>query len=138
MKFKDKLKTRLILSIAYMVIGAGLIAVFNLVKNGNEYLSTLGLMFFVIGLTRFVQYLRITKNEQSVKQQEILETDERNVAIVYKAKSMAFNVVVILLSIAIILLQFLNLAVYVQMLFGVLCALLVIYWASYFIICARS
>lgn len=138
MDFKNKLKTRLYLAICYILSGITLIVVFNVMENPNEYLSTFGLVLAVIGIARLVQYLRITKTEETVKKQQILETDERNVAIVNKAKAMTFNVLVILLSITIIVLQFLNFAAYVQILFYVLCAVLVIYWISYFIIRARS
>lgn len=138
MEFKDKLKVRLYLALAYIVAGVALIVIFNVTKNGNEYLSTFGLILAVIGVARTRQYRRITKSEESVKKQEIRETDERNVAIIHQAKSAAFNIFVILLSIAIIVLQFLSLTVYVQVLFGVVCALLVIYWVSYWIIRKRS
>ena len=138
MDFKNKLKTRLYLAICYILSGITLIVVFNVMDNPNEYLSTFGLVLTVLGIARLVRYLRITKTEETVKKQQILETDERNVAIVNKAKAMTFNVFVILLSITIIVLQFLNFAAYVQMLFYVLCAVLVIYWISYFIIRARS
>ncbi len=138
MDFKNKLKTRLYLAICYILSGITLIVVFNVMDNPNEYLSTFGLVLTVLGIARLVRYLRITKTEEAVKKQQILETDERNVAIVNKAKAMTFNVFVILLSITIIVLQFLNFETYVQMLFYVLCAVLVIYWISYFIIRARS
>ena len=138
MDFKNKLKTRLYLAICYILSGITLIVVFNVLDNPNEYLSTFGLVLTVLGIARLVRYLRITKTEETVKKQQILETDERNVAIVNKAKTMTFNVFVILLSITIIVLQFLNFAAYVQTLFYILCAVLVIYWISYFIIRARS
>lgn len=138
MDFKNKLKTRLYLAICYILSGITLIVVFNVMDNPNEYLSTFGLVLTVLGIARLVRYLRITKTEETVKKQQILETDERNVAIVNKAKAMTFNVFVILLSITIIVLQFLNFEAYVQILFYVLCAVLVIYWISYYIIRARS
>ena len=134
MEFKNKLKTRLYLAICYILSGVTMTIVFHVMENPNEYLSTLGLVLAVIGIARLVRYLRITKTEETVKKQEIMETDERNVAIVNKAKAMTFNVFVILLSITIIVLQFLNFAAYVQALFYILCALLVIYWISYYII----
>ena len=134
MEFKKKLKIRLWVAIAYMLIGVGMITVFNLMENGNEYLSTLGLILVVMGIARWRNYRRITKSEESVKQQQIRETDERNVAIVEKAKGVAFNAMVLLLGIAIIMLNFMELTAYMQVLFYVLSGLVIIYWASYFII----
>ena len=120
MEFKKKLKIRLWVAIAYMLIGVGMITVFNLMENGNEYLSTLGLILVVMGIARWRNYRRITKSEESVKQQQIRETDERNVAIVEKAKGVAFNAMVLLLGIAIIMLNFMELTAYMQVLFYVL------------------
>ena len=137
MEFKNKLKFRLYLAIAYIVAGVTMIVVFNTIKNGNEFFSAYGLALVVIGFARIRRYCRITKNEETVRKQEILETDERNVAIVNKARSTAFYVFVLLLSLVIVVLQFLNLRVYVQVLAGVLCTLLVIYWICYLIIRKR-
>ena len=134
MEFKNKLKTRLYLAIAYIVIGLAMIVVFNIMENSNEFLSTLGLVLVVTGIVRWRNYRRITKTEETMKAQEIRETDERNVAIVQKARNIAFVIFVMVLAIAIIVLQFLNLALYVQVLFAVMCGLLAIYWISYLII----
>ena len=138
MEFKKKLKTRLYLAIAYILSGITMILVFNMMNNGNEYLSSLGLAFVVIGIVRVRNYFMITKSEETIKKQEIAETDERNVAIANKARSYAFIIGVVLLSIAVIVLQLLNLRLYVLILSGVLCALLVIYWISYWILWKRS
>ena len=138
MEFKKKLKTRLYLAIAYIVSGLTMILVFNMMNNGNEYLSSLGLAFVVIGIVRVRNYFMITKSEETIKKQEIAETDERNVAIANKARSYAFIIGVVLLSIAVIVLQLLNLRLYVLLLSGVLCALLVIYWISYWVLWKRS
>ncbi len=134
MEFKKKLKIRLWVAIAYMLIGLGMLVAFNLMENGNEYLSTLGLILVVMGIARWRNYRRITKSEESVKEQQIRETDERNVAIAEKAKGVAFSVMVLLLGIAIIVLNFMQMTAYVQLLFYVLSGLVFIYWASYFII----
>lgn len=138
MEFKKKLKTRLYLAIAYILSGITMILVFNLMKNGNEYLSSLGFAFVVIGIVRVRNYFMITKTEETMKKQEIAETDERNVAIANKARSVAFIVCVVLLAIAIIVLQLLDLRPYVLVLSGVLGVLLVIYWISYWILWKRS
>ena len=138
MEFKDKLKTRLYLALAYIVSGLVMIVVFNVMENGNEFLSTFGLVLVVMGIARWRNYRRITKTEETIKQQEILETDERNVAIVQRAKNTAFNLFVIILAVAIIVFQFLNLVQYVQILFGAMCLLLVIYWIGYWVIRKRS
>lgn len=97
-------------------------------------LNLKGGAFVVIGIVRVRNYFMITKSEETIKKQEIAETDERNVAIANKARSYAFIIGVVLLSIAVIVLQLLNLRLYVLILSGVLCTLLVIYWISYWIL----
>ena len=138
MSFQDKMKTRLYLAIAYIVSGITLIVVFNVMEKANEFLSVFGLILVVLGLARLRRYFAITKNEETMKAQQIRETDERNVSIMNRAKSCAFDILVILLAVAIIVLNFTEYTAYMQLLSGVLCALLVIYWVSYFIIRGRS
>lgn len=138
MEFKKKLKTRLYLAIAYILSGITMILVFNLMKNGNEYLSSLGFAFVVIGIVRVRNYFMITKSEETIKKQEIAETDERNVAIANKARSVAFIICVVLLAVSVIVLQLMDLRSYVLVLSGVLGVLLVIYWISYWILWKRS
>ena len=138
MNFKDKLKLRLYLAIAYIVGGLVMILVFNITETGNEYLSSMGLALMVVGIARIRNYRLITKNEETIRKQEIAETDERNLAIANKAKSTALTIFVMLLCAAIIVLQILSLSVYVLTLSGTLCTLLLIYWVSYWIIRKRS
>lgn len=138
MDFKNKLKTRLYFAISYIICGLTMILVFNLMDNGNEYLSFLGLALIVIGIVRVRNYFMITKTEETIKKQEIAETDERNVAIAHKARSVSFTIGVILLCIAIIVLQLMNLKMYLMPLSMTLCAILLIYWISYWIIWKRS
>ena len=138
MSFQDKMKNRLYLAIAYIVCGITLIVVFNVMEKANEFLSVFGLILVVLGLARLRRYFAITKNEETMKTQQIRETDERNLSIMNRAKSCAFNILVILLAVAIIVLNFMEYTAYMQLLSGVLCALLVIYWVSYFIIRGRS
>ena len=104
----------------------------------NEYFSSLGFAFAVIGIARVKQYFLISKNEETIKKQEIRETDERNISISNKAKSFSFSLYIMLSCIAVILLQILGKSDLASILGLTVCVLLIFYWVSYFIIRKKS
>ena len=108
MDFKKRLKYRLITAIAFTVIGIALIIFGILTHTKNEFISIFGLAMTVIGIARVRRHYWITKNEQRLKAKEIAETDERNVSIMYKARSMAFILYVVLLGTLTLVLSALN------------------------------
>ncbi len=134
MEFKKKLKIRLYLAIGYTLLGLAMIIVFNLFKNSNTLLSTFGLCFFVIGISRMIRYRRITKSEETIRKQEILESDERNIAISNKARGIAFISYIFIACIAIIILEFANQIQLVKVLSMTVCILVFVYWISYWIL----
>ena len=138
MNFKKKLRTRLYIAISYIVLGVALIATAFITKMENEYFSSLGFAFAVIGIARVKQYFLISKNDETIKKQEIRETDERNISISNKAKSFSFSLYIMLCCIAIIILQILGKSDLVNILGLTVCALLIFYWISYFIIRKKS
>jgi len=139
MEFKKKLKIRLYTAIAYMVLGAAMIVVFNLVvKNANPFLSSFGFALLVIGFANLRRYRLITKSEETIRSREIAETDERNIFIAHKARSAAFILYTVLTCTAVIVLELLNQTELAMILSGTICVLLVIYWVSYWIIRKRS
>ena len=139
MEFKKKLKIRLYTAIAYMVLGAAMIVVFNLVvKNATAFLSSFGFALLVIGFANLRRYRLITKSEETIRSREIAETDERNIFIAHKARSAAFILYTVLTCTAVIVLELLNQTELAMILSGTICVLLVIYWVSYWIIRKRS
>ncbi len=134
MKFENKLKLRLYLSIGYIVLGVIMIILFNLRGAENSYLSSMGLALIVVGIVRIRNYIIITKDEQTVIKQKIAETDERNIAIAEKAKSVSFMIYVFIGCVAVIVLEILNKTQWVLAVSGAVCLLIVIYWISYLII----
>ena len=138
MNFKKKLRTRLYIAISYIVLGIALIATALITKMENEYFSPLGFAFTVIGIARVKQYFLISKNEETIKKQEIRETDERNISISNKAKSVSFSLYILVSCIAVIVLQILGKGDLAKILGLSVCALLIFYWVSYFIIRKKS
>ena len=129
MEFRKKLKTRLYTAISYVVFGLLMIGLSW--WKGNDYLSSLGLCFTVMGIARVVQYCRITKSDESIKQREISETDERNVKLWKEARSLAFSLYLLLSCCAVIVLQLLNRTEAVRLLGLSVFALVALYWFCY-------
>lgn len=138
MEYKKKLSIRLTVAIIYAVAGLAMMVVFNLIGTPNEYLSTLGFALLLIGVVKIRRHFLITKSEDTIRRQEIAETDERNVSIANKAKSAAFILYVIAAGIAVVVLQFLQISEIANVLAMSISALVVFYWISYFIISRRS
>lgn len=132
MKFADKLKVRLYAACAIALIGIGLILTGVFTKT--EMASSFGLMFFVVGIARIIQYKRITKNEGTLHKREVAETDERNVMLWTRARSMTFSVYVLLSAAAVVLLYLSGASQAARIVSYTLWSIVVIYWICYFII----
>ena len=92
MDYKKKLKQRLYYGVICIVLGVIMIIGVTATKSENEYISAFGFAVAMVGIARIIQYLKITKNEDSIKKQKINETDERNLSIIQKAKSATFSI----------------------------------------------
>ncbi|MGN1092532.1 MAG: hypothetical protein ACI4RS_02645 [Monoglobaceae bacterium] len=138
MEFKKKLRIRLYSAIGCVVIGVLMIIISNFTQSDNSFLSSFGLIYAVCGIVRIRRYFLITRNDETIEKQRIVESDERNIAISNKAKNIAFSVYIIITCIAVIVLQFLNKQELVTILSTSICVLVFVYWISYWIINKRS
>lgn len=137
MEFKKKLKFRLYLAIGYITLGGIMMVLSFTGAAKNEMISSFGAMFAVVGIARIVQYMRIIKDESAIRAREIAETDERNIMIMTKARSLTFSVYIMLSGAAIIVLYLLNKVFIAQIIALVICALTIIYYICYHIIKRR-
>ncbi|MBR4881748.1 MAG: hypothetical protein IKU19_07425, partial [Clostridia bacterium] len=106
MDFKKRMKIRLWTNIIYIVLGVAMLAVGLITKTDNEFVSSFGLTLTVVGLALIKK--NIITSEEKLKRREIAENDERNIAIVHKARSWAFSFYVILGCLAVIVLSLLS------------------------------
>lgn len=134
MEFKKKLRTRLYVAISYIILGAAMIATAELVDTAGAFLSSFGFAIIVMGLVRVWQYRRITKTEESIRAREIVETDERNLTIARRAAHAAFSIYILLGGCSVIALQIAQKQELSQMLAWSMCALVVFYWVSHWVI----
>ena len=138
MDFEKKLKARHNIMLIYMAAGVLLIAL-NLLKiSENEYLMTFGVALTVLGFLKTLQYKRITKDEESIHRRMVLESDERNIAIMHKAKSAAFGWYVIIACLAVIVLSVMGEKDYSRFIAFTVCTLVFLYWISYFVYSRKS
>ncbi len=109
MDFKKRLKTRLYVGIVYIILGIAIIVCELIINTENSFISALGFAMIVMGLVRIRNHRLITRNEETLKRQEIAETDERNISIVHKARSMAFTIYIVLACLTVIELSLIGL-----------------------------
>ena len=129
MDFRKRLKMRQTTAIVYIMIGLVFLALSWWMKH--DFLSSLGLVFVVMGLARLRQYRRITSSEENLKQREVVETDERNVMLWTKARSLAFSYSLMILCIATIIMQLLGHSEVTMLLGIVIYCFITIYWLCY-------
>ena len=132
MDFKKRMKIRLWSNIIYIVLGVAMIAVGFITKTDNEFVSSFGVTLTVVGLALIKK--NIITSEEKLKRREIAENDERNIAIVHKARSWAFSFYVILGCLAVIVLSLLSLHDIASWIGVGVFSLIAIYWICYFIV----
>lgn len=133
MEFKKKLKQRLYVAISYIALGIILIVGSFITKTEDSFFSSFGLAMVIMGLVRIRNYRIITRNEESVRKQEIAENDERTISIILKAKSAAFSTFIIISCITVIVLSSVNMHEVAKWIGMSVCTLVAIYWIFYWI-----
>ena len=133
MDYKKKLKQRLSFGGIYIVLGIMMIVGVFVSGSDDDFISALGFAIAVVGAARIVQYLRISKNEDSIKKQEINETDERNLSIIQKARSAAFSVYLLVTCTAVIVTSLCNLHDMARLIGYSQLVLVIIYWICYWV-----
>ncbi len=137
MTFKRKLQKRLYIYLCYLFIGLSMLIAQFIIRTENDLLSGMGLAFVVCAIAKIRKYFTVLRNETLLKQQEIKENDERNIFIMNSAKSIAFNIYIILNGIVIVALSFANKSELVNFLSYNICVVVLIYWLSYFFVKKR-
>ena len=136
MDYKKKLKTRL--NTAIIMISVGIIFTVSSIFADSEMASTFGAVFLVMGIARVVQYKRLLNDPEEMRRREIVETDERNVMLWTKARSLAFVIYIIAMGIAVIVLQLMEMSQAANIVSLCMMGFIVIYWICYFIIVKKN
>ena len=136
MKFETKLKIRLYTAITIFILGVVFIVI-GFMKPVDT-LSSFGVMFAIIGMARIRQYVRITKNADALHERKIIETDERNIAIWTKSRSLAASVYVIVSAIVIITLYILDMKDIATVISYTIIVFTLINWICYYVISGNT
>ena len=65
-------------------------------KPDNDFISSFGIALVIMEIVQVINYFMITKSEETIRKQQIAETDERNLSILHKAKSATFSIYILL------------------------------------------
>ncbi len=133
MDYEKKLKQRLYLAIIFIISGIVFTALYCSGISGNQTLLSAGVIFAVVGFARLVWYRKVTKDEESIRRQKIAETDERNIAICNKSKSMAFGLYVFGVALIVVVLEIFGKTEIATVLALNVCVLIILYQICYFI-----
>ena len=106
MDFKKKMNQRFAIAVGYILLGLVLVIADLLEGLDNYFFFSFGFALVIMGILRLFQYRKITKNDQTLRKQELAESDERTRMIAERARSWAFSyslmgagIVVIVLSV---------------------------------------
>lgn len=134
MEFKKKIKTRIYIMAVYAIIGAVLCVLGYTGKLTNDLVKSFGAAILVVGIVKIIQNARVLNNPEKLQKCEIAEKDERNIMLWEKARSLAFNVYIILAGIAVIVLYILNIETAGQIVADTVCGFVAIYLICYCIV----
>lgn len=138
MDYRQKLQSRLYVAIINMAVGIMMIVGTFEIKTDNDFISSFGFALVITGVVRIRNYCLITRNEETIRKQQIAETDERNLAILNRAKSAAFSVYVLLSGTAVVILSLFNMHDVARWIAYSVCLLVVVYWICYWIYQKKS
>ena len=134
MNFEKKMKQRFYIAISYIVLGLILTLAVLISKTENYFLPAFGIALLIMGVMRLIQHRRITKDETTMRQRELTETDERNIMMAERARSWAFSLSMMIAGIAVIILSVLGYHDLVQPLAWFVCLMTLLYWLCWMVI----
>ena len=122
-----------IFSLFWILLGLGLL-VLGLVEVVDSFWSGMGSSLLVVGLLQMIRYMRLRKDQDYQEKVEVESKDERNRFSRNKAWAWAGYLFILVSAVAVIVLKALGqelLSVAASVAMGLM---LVLYWASYFLL----
>ena len=134
MEFKKKMKQRLIIALSYILVGIVLLAAAFAGKSDNYFFSAFGFALMVMGILRLLRYRKVTASEQTMRKQELTESDERFRMMAERARSWAFSLSIMAAGILVIVLNLLGYQEEALPFAWFVCGMVVLYWICWTII----
>lgn len=125
-----KFNRRIIANVVYIILGAVLLGL-GFAEVLDAFWSGMGGALIAVGVIRFVQILRYSKDEAYREEKEIEAKDERNQFLRNKACSWATYLFILIAACATIAFRLLGQDLLSQAASFAICILLVLYWLCY-------
>ena len=134
MDFRKKMKQRLYLAVAYLAVG--LILVFTGIVTGtdNSFFTAFGFALVIMGILRIIRHRKIMRDDQSLRKQELAESDDRLRMIAERARSWVFSLSVTGAGLLVIILNILGHHDAALPFAWYVCGMVVLYWICYSVI----
>lgn len=134
MEFTKKLKQRLYLAVCYIAAGLLLLTAGIATGTENYFFTAFGFALIAMGLVRIRRYRNITRDERTIRQQELAETDERNRMMTERARSWAFSFSILVGGIAVVVLSLLGYHDEAQPFAWFVCGMTALYWVCWLVV----
>jgi len=134
MEFKKKLKQRLSIAVFYVALGLVLIIAGAANHFENYFFFSFGIAMLIMGILRIIRYRQITRDDKTIRRQELVETDERNKMISERARSWVFSLSIMGAGILVIALNLLGHHDAALPFAWYVCGMVVLYWICWIII----
>ena len=134
MDYKKKLKQRLYIGLSYLALGLVLILADAVNHFSNYFCFSFGDALMIMGVLRIFQYRKITRDDKTIRKQELMETDERTRMISERARSWAFSFSLTIAGLVVIVLSLLGYHDHVQPLAWYVCGMVILYWIFWLIL----
>ena len=134
MEFKKKMQQRLWIAAVYILLGLVLVCIDILKGSANYYFFSFGLALLLLGILRIFRYRKITGNNQTLRKQELSETDERTRMMAERARSWYFSLSITAAGIWVIALNLLGRHDEALPFAWYVCAMVVLYWICFAVI----
>jgi len=134
MEFKKKMKQRLVIAVSYILLGLAMVIADILKGFGNYFFFSFGFALVLMGIARLFRYRKITKNDQTLRKQELAESDERIRMIAERARSWCFSLSLMGAGIVVIVLNVIGKHDEALPFAWYVCGMVVLYWICWSII----
>lgn len=134
MEFKKKMKQRLYIAVSYIALGLVLLAMAFTGKSDNYFFTGFGSALMVMGFLRLFHYRKVTRDDRSLRKQELAETDERYRMMAERARSWAFSFSIMAAGVLVIVLNLLGYQEEALPFAWFVCGMVALYWVCWVII----
>ena len=134
MDFKKKMKHRLWIAIFYIALGLILVIADAINHFENYFFSSFGSALMIMGILRIIRHRKTMRDDQSLRKQELAESDERIRMIAERARSWVFSLSVTGAGILVIALSILGHHDAALPFAWYVCGMVILYWICFFVI----